>query len=226
MSNKILAMDVISKSYRQGNELLQILKEVSLDILEGQMVALIGPSGCGKSTLLHIAGLLDVATAGKVAIDGIDCATISDDQRTKIRNQKIGFVYQSHHLLPDFTAMENVMMPQIIAGVSTDNARKRSIELLNQLGLSARLDHLPSQLSGGEQQRVAIARALANKPKLLLADEPTGNLDPAIAEGVFDLLLSTARNNNLAALIVTHNMELASKMDVQYAIKEGKLFIA
>jgi lipoprotein-releasing system ATP-binding protein len=223
MNKVILKLDKICKSYLQASENLKILNEASFEILSGQIVALVGPSGCGKSTLLQIAGLLDQIDSGKIIIDGIDCSLISDQERTKIRNSKIGFVYQAHHLLADFTALENVMMPQIIAKKSQKHARQHALDLLDKVGLSHRVTHLPSQLSGGEQQRVAIARAIANNPQLLLADEPTGNLDPISSAKILELLINMAKEHQLATLIVTHNMELAKLANKQILIKDGKI---
>jgi lipoprotein-releasing system ATP-binding protein len=189
-------------------------------------VALVGPSGAGKSTLLHIAGLLERPDAGDVVLDGRSCGALDDVSRTRIRRHGMGFVYQHHHLLPEFSALENVVLPQLIAGVATATARDHGRRLLDQLGLGDRLTHRPGQLSGGEQQRVAIARALANGPKLLLADEPTGNLDPSTADDVFGMLLGLARRANLAALIATHNPALAARMDRTVVLKDGGLAAA
>lgn len=204
----------LCKSYVQANgEELHILKDFSLDMHPEEIVALVGPSGSGKSTLLHILGLLDRADQGALAIGGLDMASIAETERTRIRRDDLGFIYQFHHLLPEFSALENVMLPQIIAGRDRDYAKHRAKHLLEQLKLGHRLDNRPAKLSGGEQQRVAIARALANKPKLILADEPTGNLDPATAEEVFAMLMDLVRNSGTSALIATHNMDLANRMD-------------
>lgn len=210
----ILRAKGICKSYPQAGAVpLQILKNISLEMQPEEIVALVGPSGSGKSTLLHVLGLLDKADEGTLAIGGMDMSAIGETERTKIRRDDIGFIYQFHHLLPEFSALENVMLPQTIAGRDRQQAKKRAAALLEQLKLSHRLNHRPAKLSGGEQQRVAIARALANKPKLILADEPTGNLDPETAEEVFSMLLDLVRNSGTAALIATHNMELAQRMD-------------
>jgi len=184
---------------------------------------LLGPSGAGKSTLLHIAGLLESPDSGAVIIDGVDSVELGDKDRTQLRRSAIGFVYQFHHLLPEFTALENIMLPQLILGLSRSEAESRANALLSSLGLSERIDHRPAQLSGGEQQRVAIARAVANAPRVLLADEPTGNLDPHTAERVFDELLSLVRQSGVSAVIATHNLELAAKMDRTLRLVEGSL---
>jgi lipoprotein-releasing system ATP-binding protein len=223
MSNTVLALNAITKSFTQGNETLHILQDASLSLASGEMVALVGPSGSGKSTLLQIAGLLDKVDSGTVIIKGTDCSTASQAKRTLMRRDALGFVYQFHHLLPDFTALENISMPQLIAGVLPKEARKQSLALLDKLGLKNRANHRPSELSGGEQQRVAIARAIIRNPVLLLADEPTGNLDPATAEVVFAMLVDAARELQLSTLIVTHNMELAQKMHRTITIKEGRI---
>jgi lipoprotein-releasing system ATP-binding protein len=213
----------VARTYAQGETALEVFRDVSLAIVPGELVALVGPSGAGKSSLLHMAGLLEAPTSGDVIVAGHNVAKLSDAERTRLRRDTIGFVYQAHHLLPEFSALENVMMPQLISGTPHNAADSEARRLLGQLGLSARLEHRPSQLSGGEQQRVAIARALANHPKLLLADEPTGNLDPRTAQGVFDSLVSIVRSEGLAALVATHNYELASKMDRALVLHEGRL---
>ncbi len=224
MNNRVvLSLQNVGKSFLQGKVTLTVLSEASLDIMAGEVVGLIGPSGSGKSTLLQIAGLLDSPGSGKVIINNIDCTKADDVLRTSTRRNEIGFIYQMHHLLPEFTALENVVMPQLIAGKSSKEAQKNATEILKFLGLGARMKHRPSELSGGEQQRVAIARAIVNKPALLLADEPTGNLDPETSADVFELLLKTAKSIGLAMLIVTHNHELASKMDRVVTLKEGAL---
>jgi lipoprotein-releasing system ATP-binding protein len=221
--NKILSLQNISKSFIQGGNKLNILNEANLELTQGEMVALVGPSGSGKSTLLQIAGLLDIADQGKIYIDNIECGKASDKARTKLRNKKIGFIYQFHHLLPDFTAIENVTMPLLISGVKQSEAIRKAQQMLKKLGLEARGNHLPSELSGGEQQRIAIARGLINSPSLLLADEPTGNLDPHTSEQVFSIFIEAVKELGLTALIVTHNFELASRMDKRITIVEGTL---
>lgn len=218
-----LTLQHVQRRFGEGPGALTVLRDVELDIKTGEIVALVGPSGAGKSTLLHIAGLLEKPTAGSILISDTVCDGLNDEARTLLRRSSLGFVYQYHHLLPEFSALENVCIPQYIAGVSKRTAKDRSHDLLERLGLAARLDHRPGQLSGGEQQRVAIARALANKPKLVLADEPTGNLDPQTAEGVFDLMLGLAREEGLAALVATHNPELARRMDRTVRLQDGAL---
>ncbi len=212
--NKILSAQNLSKSYAQadGNE-LKILRDFSCELASGEIVALVGPSGSGKSTLLHVLGLLDKADTGALMMNGRDVFGMSQSNRTKIRRTDIGFVYQFHHLLPEFSALENIMLPQIINGLSKKSAEARAFDLLDKMNLKNRADNRPAKLSGGEQQRVAIARALANDPKILLADEPTGNLDPETAEIVFDLFTNLVRETGTAALIATHNMDLARRMD-------------
>ena len=216
-------LHAIERRYTQGAATLEILKSAELAVWPGQSVALIAPSGTGKSTLLHIAGLLEHPDSGEVYIDGTATTSLSDAERTRIRRTEIGFVYQFHHLLPEFSAVENVMLPQMIRGLSKKEARKRAAELLSYLGLSERLEHRPTQLSGGEQQRVAIARAVANAPRILLADEPTGNLDPRTSGVVFGALSQLVRASGLAAVVATHNMELASRMDRRVTLKEGRV---
>ena len=205
----------------QGGHKLDILKGVNLTVERGEIVALLGPSGCGKTTLLQIAGLLENPVSGDVIIGGHHVSSTADDYRTALRRTKLGFVYQSHHLLSDFTALENLLLPQYVAGIGKDAAKARAEHLLHSVGLSKRADHYPSQLSGGEQQRIAIARGLVNKPALLLADEPTGNLDPKTAEEVFQLLVKTIAHEKTGALIVTHNHELAKRMDRVLELKDG-----
>lgn len=222
--NKIcMELKNIRRTYGKKETQIDVLKNVNLALHAGEIVALVGPSGSGKSTLLHIAGLLDTPTAGDITVNGQNVSTASDKQRTLMRRSAIGFVYQSHLLLPDFNALENVMLPQLIAGVSRKQAQARAEELLAQVGLSDRLTHRSGQLSGGEQQRVAIARALANRPTVLLADEPTGNLDPKTADSVFETLLTLVRQTGLCALIATHNPELAAQMDRQVTVADGVL---
>ncbi len=216
-----LYLNAVERRYRQGDSALEILRGAELACWLGQTIALIAPSGAGKSTFLHIAGLLEHPDGGEVYVDGKPTSTLSDAARTQIRRTEMGFVYQAHHLLPEFSAVENVMLPQMIRGLSRGEARKRSAELLAYLGLKARLDHRPSELSGGEQQRVAIARAVANAPRILLADEPTGNLDPHTADHVFDTLTQLVRASGLAAIIATHNLDLASRMDRRVTIRDG-----
>lgn len=222
--NDVLICEGIAKSYNRGkpNE-ITVLRDLSLTIPKGQVTALVAPSGAGKSTLLHIAGLLDTPDAGRVVIDGEDLSGARDGKRTAARREKLGFVYQFHHLLPEFTAAENIILPQLANGVSRSAAEARAADLLGRVGLSARMDHRPSALSGGEQQRVAFCRALANAPSLLLADEPTGNLDPATSDTVFDVLMGLVRETGLSALIATHNMELAAKMDRVLRLENGAL---
>jgi lipoprotein-releasing system ATP-binding protein len=218
--NNALELKKIQHSFVQGGQKLDILRGASLSVAQGEIVALLGPSGCGKTTLLQIAGLLETPKGGEVHIAGKK-ATAADSVRTMMRRRQIGFVYQFHHLLPDFTAHENLLLPQYVAGVSASLARKRADELLERVGLRLRASHYPSQMSGGEQQRVAIARALVNNPALLLADEPTGNLDPETAEHVFRLMLDTIRAQGTGALIVTHNADLAARMDRVLRVKDG-----
>lgn len=222
MNNEtVLKLEGITRNFEQGGETLHILRGVNVSINRGEIVALLGPSGCGKTTLLQIAGLLEKPTGGRVSIGGKLLTDASDQARTALRRTDIGFVYQFHHLLPDFTALENLLLPQYVAGVGKGDAKKRAEELLDLVGLGKRAKHYPSQLSGGEQQRVAIARGLVNKPSLLLADEPTGNLDPSTADDVFKTLVHTIRDQHIGALIVTHNHELAAKMDRVLQLKDG-----
>ena len=218
-----LRLDSVARTYTQGESTLDVFSNVSLSLKPGEIVALVGPSGAGKSSLLHMAGLLEAPSGGEVFIAGAAASRLPDSERTRIRRDTMGFVYQAHHLLPEFSALENVMMPQMIAGKRRADAAREATRLLTEMGLAARLTHRPAQLSGGEQQRVAIARALANRPRLLLADEPTGNLDPRTAGGVFDALVALVRLEGLAALIATHNLELAAKMDRALILHEGKL---
>jgi len=223
MSEPVLSMRGVERTYVTEAGALQVLKGVDLDVYPGEIVGLIGPSGSGKSSLLHVGGLLERPNGGDIHLNGQDCSKLSERQRTRARLTAIGFVYQFHHLLPEFTALENVGLPARIAGKSPRDADARATELLTQLGLGARVAHQPAQLSGGEQQRVAIARALANKPRLLLADEPTGNLDPETAGAVFEALYELVRGQGVAALIATHNMELARYMDRVFALRDGHL---
>jgi lipoprotein-releasing system ATP-binding protein len=221
--SEVLRLENITRHYKEGEGLLEVFSGLGLSINAGEIVALVGPSGAGKSSLLHIAGLLESPTSGEIIIEGTATSGLPDSERTAIRRDRIGFVYQAHHLLPEFDALENVALPQMIAGRSKAEAAKEASRLLENLGLGQRLTHRPAQLSGGEQQRVAIARALANKPRLLLADEPTGNLDPKTSGGVFDALIEITRAQGLAALIATHNFELASRMDRVLMLHQGRL---
>ena len=216
-----LALHGLCHGYRSGDDTLQLLRGADLTLRPGEIVALVAPSGTGKSTLLHLAGLLERPQEGTVLVDGRDAGRLPDKERTAIRRHSVGFVYQFHHLLAEFTARENVVLPQMIGGTSRRDARTRADELLGLFGLSRRLDHLPGKLSGGEQQRVAIARALANRPRVLLADEPTGNLDVATSHAVFDELLRVVRGQGLAAMIATHNVELAGRMDRIVTLRDG-----
>lgn len=223
MSAPILELSGVTRHYREGEARLDILNGVDLQLFSGQTVALVAPSGAGKSTILHIAGLLERPDDGEVFVDGNPTSGMSDNDRTRLRRTAIGFVYQFHHLLPEFSALENVVLPQTIRGLGRQEAASRASELLDYLRLGARLRHLPSELSGGEQQRVAIARAVANAPHVLLADEPTGNLDPRTAEHVFATLMTLARNTGLAALIATHNLDLADQMDRRVTLYDGRI---
>ena len=219
----VVYLHAIERLYRQGDATLDILKGADLAVWAGQSVALIAPSGAGKSTLLHIAGLLEHQDSGEVYIDQVATSGMNDAERTRIRRSEVGFIYQAHHLLPEFTALENVMLPQMIRGLSKREARLRAAELLGYLGLKDRLTHRPAELSGGEQQRVAIARAVANAPRILLADEPTGNLDPRTSEHVFTALTQLVRASGLAAVIATHNMDLADRMDRRVTLRDGRV---
>jgi lipoprotein-releasing system ATP-binding protein len=219
----VLFLHNVERRYHQGDATLEILNGAELAVWPSQSVALVGPSGAGKSTLLHVAGLLEQPDGGDVYIDGVSTAGLGDAERTQIRRTDIGFVYQFHHLLPEFDATENVMLPQMIRGLSAAEAKNRAIEILVYLGLKERLAHRPPELSGGEQQRVAIARAVANAPRILLADEPTGNLDAHTADHVFTALTALVRASGLATVVATHNMEIASRMDRRVTIREGKV---
>ncbi len=223
MSKPVLSVKGVTRTYETASGGLTVLKGVDLDVMPGEIVGLIGPSGSGKSSLLHAAGLLERPTSGEIRIDGEDVGGLDERARTHIRLASIGFVYQFHHLLAEFDARDNVALPLRIAGVGQVEARERASEVLTALGLGARLTHQPAQLSGGEQQRVAVARALANRPRLLLADEPTGNLDPATSQSVFEALQRLVKDTGVAALIATHNMELAGHMDRVFALKDGHL---
>ncbi len=219
----VLKLEGVTRRFGSGDSALEILRGVDFELRTGELVALVGPSGAGKSTLLHIAGLLEAPTDGKVLIDDRDCAGLGDAGRTRLRRESIGFVYQFHHLLPEFSARENVMIPQMITGLSRDEAGQRADQLLKMVGLERRASHRPAKLSGGEQQRVAIVRAIANVPQVLLADEPTGNLDPQTAAEVFAQLTRIVRATGLAALIATHNLDLAAAMDRTLELRDGKV---
>ena len=219
----VIEISQLSQYFQQGQTRLEILKDVSLKITAGEMVGLVGPSGSGKSTLLHLAGLLERPSGGKIIYMGQDCELMTDHQRTKLRLHEIGFIYQFHHLLPEFSAIENIIMPQLIAGLTKIEAANRANQLLNMVGLSDRADHKASQLSGGEKQRVAIVRSIANVPRLVLADEPTGNLDPLTSTQVFEQLRSVIKGGKLSAIIATHNYQLAEKLDRIFKIEGGSL---
>ena len=221
-----LRMEDVRKAFQQGGRRLEVLAGCTLEVAAGEMVALVGPSGSGKSTLLHIAGLLERPDSGEIVMEGRACTRLPDRERTALRRRGVGFVYQYHYLLPEFSALENVIVPQMIAGRSRREARQRAGELLDTVGLGERHEHRPAQLSGGEQQRVAIARALANAPGLLLADEPTGNLDPHTSDDVFELLVQLVRCAGLAALLATHNAELARRMDRILRLEDGRIAAA
>lgn len=219
----LLELRDIKMEFKSGDSILKILNNVDFSLYEGESVALIGPSGCGKSTLLQITALLETPTSGTVIINGIDALKLSDNEKTKLRKENLGFIYQFHNLLPEFNVLENVMIPQIIRGMKKSEARKFAENLLEQVGLSHRLSHFPKTLSGGEQQRVAIARALVTNPKLVIADEPTGNLDPDTAEVVFNLFLDLVKENKTALLMATHNIDLARKLSKTVSIENGML---
>ena len=223
MSEPVLATHGLRRSFSQGGVTIDVLRGVELTIRPGEIVALLGPSGSGKSTLLQAVGLLEGGFQGSIRIAGTEASQLGGDERTKLRAETLGFVYQFHHLLPDFDARENVVLPQLIAGASLEEARLRADELLTRLGLAERLDHRPSKLSGGEQQRVAVARALANRPPLVLADEPTGNLDEKTSDRVFDAFLELTRQEGSSALVATHNERLAARMDRVVRLHEGVL---
>jgi len=223
MSEPVLSIRGLRRTYQTGTGPLEVLKGADLDVRPGEVVGLVGPSGSGKSSLLHAAGLLEHPTAGDIRIEGRDCGELNDRARTRIRLRTIGFVYQFHHLLPEFSALDNVAMPMLMAGARRRDALIRARALLSALGLAERLDHQPAQLSGGEQQRVAVARALANSPRLLLADEPTGNLDPRTSEAVFQSLHDLVRRTGVAALIATHNLAMIPHMDRVLALRDGRL---
>ena len=219
----VLQLEAIVRRYGRGETTIEVLNGVELSLKAGESVALIAPSGAGKSTLLHIAGLLERPDGGEVHVGGHATSTMNDESRTALRRSEIGFVYQFHHLLPEFSALENVVLPQMIAGLKRGEAAARARELLGFLGLAARESHRPAELSGGEQQRVALARALANAPRVLLADEPTGNLDPKTADHVFDTLTSLVKASRVAALVATHNLDLAARMDRRVTLREGRV---
>src|SRR5690625_983016 len=225
MSNRQirLRLTAIQQTFSQGDRRLEILRSINLSLYGGELCALVGPSGSGKSTLLHIAGLLETPDEGQMEIAGQEVARLSDRERTEIRRRRIGFVYQYHHLLPEFSALENLIVPQMIAGRSRREATRHGKELLHLVGLGERMDHRPARLSGGEQQRVALARAIINQPSLLLADEPTGNLDPETADDVFDLLTKLVQGTGVAALIATHNLELARRMHRTLRLRDGQV---
>jgi lipoprotein-releasing system ATP-binding protein len=223
VSAPVIELKSVERHYVQGQRKLTILNGADFALVPGEMVALVAPSGAGKSTLLHTAGLLERPDAGDVILGGRACGRLSDDERTAIRRNDIGFVYQFHHLLPEFSALENIMMPQIIKGLPPAEAAKRAEQLLDYMQIGKRAQHRPAELSGGEQQRVAIARAVANAPLVLLADEPTGNLDPHTASYVFDALAALVKQSGLAALIATHNHELAQRMDRRVTLAEGRV---
>ena len=223
MNESIVSTRGLTRSFEQGGVTIEVLRGIDLDVRPGEIVALLGPSGSGKSTLLQAVGLLEGGFGGKIEIAGVDATGLSSDERTEVRRGFVGFVYQFHHLLPDFTAIENVSLPQLIAGHDEGEAEARARLLLSSLGLGQRLTHRPNQLSGGEQQRVAVARALANKPALVLADEPTGNLDEATADRVFDKFVELVRTEGSAAIVATHNERLAQRMDRTLRLHEGKL---
>ncbi|MBB4092727.1 ABC transporter ATP-binding protein [Brucella pecoris] len=219
----IMRLERVGRAYKEVDRELVILKDADFTLRRGEMVALVAPSGAGKSTLLHTAGLLERPDTGEVFLDGRSCSKLSDDERTAVRRNDVGFVYQFHHLLPEFSALENVMMPQMIRGLSKKAAAERAQQLLEYMKIGKRASHRPSELSGGEQQRVAIARAVANAPLVLLADEPTGNLDPTTSSYVFGALEALVRQSGLAALIATHNHELARRMDRRVTLQDGKV---
>jgi lipoprotein-releasing system ATP-binding protein len=225
MSEVALELKRVTRAFNQGGREIAVLREAEMSLARGEIVALVGPSGAGKSTLLHIAGLLERPDSGDVVITGENCADMPESERTRLRREALGFVYQFHHLLPEFSALENVMLPQMIAGVNKSTARERAGELLEMVGLSDRATHRPGELSGGEQQRIAIARSVANAPSVLLADEPTGNLDPETAGAVFGQMLKLVRGVGLGALVATHNLELASKMDRILQLRDGHIEI-
>ncbi|MGD9866759.1 MAG: ABC transporter ATP-binding protein [Hyphomicrobiales bacterium] len=222
-TSPILVLRDLHLGFSQGNKTVDVLRGANAEVDAGEVIALLGPSGAGKSTLLHVIGLLETPDSGAILIDGEDCGKMSDADRTALRRGKLGFVYQFHHLLPEFSAVENVILPQLILGLSWPEAHRRASELLKNLGLSERMEHRPAELSGGEQQRVAIARAVANAPRLLLADEPTGNLDPETAERVFQQLVKLVKGAGLTAIIATHNLDLAARMSRVWRLEGGRI---
>lgn len=221
MNDAVLSLEGVGRIYKTAAEPLEVLRGASLSVGKGELVGLVAPSGAGKSTLLHIAGLLEKPNSGDVQVEGRPCGKLPDLERTRLRRRMVGFVYQFHHLLPEFSALENVVLPQMIAGRSKRQAKAEASALLKRVGLEARATHRPARLSGGEQQRVAVARALVNSPAVLLADEPTGNLDPATSETVFDLLVTLVREKGMSALIATHNLALAERMDRVVTLEDG-----
>ncbi|SDI69370.1 ABC transporter ATP-binding protein [Lutimaribacter saemankumensis] len=224
MSDPVLALEGVTKTYNKGKPgAVEVLRGVDLHVARGEVVALVAPSGAGKSTLLHIAGLLDTPDTGSVRIGGDEMVGLSDRRRTIVRRNDVGFVYQFHHLLPEFSAVENIVLPQLARGVSRAEAQIRALDLMARVGVAERADHRPAAMSGGEQQRVAFCRALANEPRLLLADEPTGNLDPETSDTVFEALMDLVRSTGLSALIATHNMALAARMDRVLRLDKGVL---
>ncbi len=223
VAEPVLRLARVERRYKEGDRFLEVLRGADLSIHAGETVALIAPSGAGKSTLLHLAGLLECPDGGEIWLGGVATGQLGDPARTKLRRMEIGFVYQFHHLLPEFTALENVMLPQMIRGLGRKEAAARALQLLSYMRLEDRAEHRPAEMSGGEQQRVAIARAVANVPRLILADEPTGNLDPKTAHYVFDALQALVRASGLAALIATHNMDIAGRMDRRITLDEGKI---
>jgi lipoprotein-releasing system ATP-binding protein len=222
-SNPVIELKGVERHYVQGQRKLTVLSGADFSLGRAEMVALVAPSGAGKSTLLHLAGLLEMPDAGDVILNGRACGRLSDDERTAIRRNDVGFVYQFHHLLPEFSAIENIVIPQLVKGLTRKEAEARAVQLLDYMKIGKRAEHRPSELSGGEQQRVAIARAVANAPLALLADEPTGNLDPTTASYVFEALEALVRQSGLSALIATHNHELARRMDRRVTLAEGKI---
>ena len=223
MTNIVLELKNISRSFIQAGQRLDILQDIALTVKRGEIIALVGASGSGKSTLLQIAGLLDTPTSGEIIIEGVNATQANDDKRTNLRLKHLGFIYQFHHLLPEFSACENIAIPQMIAGVAYDKAIVKAKELLDSLGLAHRYNHRPAELSGGEQQRVAIARSLANDASLIFADEPTGNLDPKTSDAVFNIFIDLAKSRGLSAIVATHNLDLAHKLDRVITLQNGRI---